>query len=79
MSEAEPSPGEPLDPEEIPVELPPDEPHVMLRDPVCGAAVNPNAAPARSQHAGETYFFCSSACREVFDADPRRYTGFGRR
>jgi Cu+-exporting ATPase len=47
----------------------------MVRDPVCGAAVDPNGAPAHSRHAGEKYFFCSSACREVFDSDPKRYTG----
>ena len=44
------------------------------RDPVCGMAVD--AAIARGGkhvHAGETYFFCSSKCREKFVADPGRY------
>jgi YHS domain-containing protein len=78
MTAAEPTPVEPLEPEELPVELPADERHLLLRDPVCGAAVDPAGAPAHSKYAGEKYFFCSTACREVFDADPRRYTGIRR-
>lgn len=44
-----------------------------VRDPVCGMAVNINAAIAREEHQGTTYFFCSAQCRRMFKADPERY------
>jgi Cu+-exporting ATPase len=65
-------PLEPSDPEELP-EMP--APVVMVRDPVCGSAVDPAGAAATAFHRGERYYFCSKACREVFAADPARYTG----
>src|SRR6516164_8756736 len=43
------------------------------RDPVCGMAVDPVTAKHRSDHAGHTYYFCSSRCRERFEAEPARY------
>jgi P-type Cu+ transporter len=43
------------------------------RDPVCGMPVNPAEATQHSEHAGQTYYFCSSRCRARFDADPPRY------
>ncbi|MBO0738015.1 MAG: cadmium-translocating P-type ATPase, partial [Alphaproteobacteria bacterium] len=42
-------------------------------DPVCGMAVEPAATKARSDHAGRTYYFCSTRCREKFEAQPARY------
>ena len=30
-------------------------------------------APARTERAGETYFFCSDHCRERFTATPERH------
>ncbi len=36
-------------------------------------SVTPTKATARSEHAGVTYYFCSHACREKFQADPARY------
>lgn len=44
------------------------------RDPVCGMSVNMATATHRSTLAGETYYFCSPACKRIFDADPARYT-----
>jgi Cu+-exporting ATPase len=44
-----------------------------VRDPVCGMAVEPATAKHRSEHAGETYYFCSGGCRERFEAEPARY------
>ena len=44
-----------------------------VRDPVCGMNVDPAGAGHRSDQTGHTYFFCSSRCRERFDADPARY------
>ena len=44
-----------------------------VRDPVCGMTVDPAAAEHRSEHAGHAYYFCSSRCRERFEADPAHY------
>ncbi|HEX8243797.1 MAG TPA: heavy metal translocating P-type ATPase [Longimicrobium sp.] len=44
-------------------------------DPVCGMAVDPETAGKRSRFGGETYWFCSAACKAAFDADPAKYTG----
>jgi signal transduction histidine kinase/YHS domain-containing protein len=41
------------------------------RDPVCGMAVEPDAIGA--EHAGKLYRFCSSACRDLFVAQPAQY------
>src|SRR5271167_2286373 len=46
---------------------------VSVRDPVCGMTVDPAAARHRSEHAGHTYYFCSTRCRERFADDPARY------
>jgi Cu+-exporting ATPase len=43
------------------------------RDPVCGMMVDPATAKDRSEHAGHTYYFCSTGCRDRFEADPVRY------
>jgi P-type Cu+ transporter len=44
-----------------------------VHDPVCGMTVDPAAAEHQSEHAGQTYHFCSSGCRRRFEADPVRY------
>lgn len=41
------------------------------RDPVCGMSVGPDAVGA--EHAGNLYRFCSSACRDLFLAQPQHY------
>jgi P-type Cu+ transporter len=45
----------------------------QARDPVCSMAVDPVTAKHRSNYAGHTYYFCSSRCRERFEAEPARY------
>lgn len=45
----------------------------MVKDPVCGMEVDENQAKHKTQHAGETYYFCASACKETFEKDPERY------
>jgi len=45
----------------------------MTRDPVCGMTVDPERAPAKSDHAGTTYYFCCARCGEKFRADPEKY------
>ena len=46
-------------------------------DPVCGMTVDPATAAERHVHAGQTYYFCCSGCREAFAADPGRYVKAG--
>ncbi len=42
-------------------------------DPVCGMEIEPQSAFAKREHIGQTFYFCSQACVEKFDADPHRY------
>jgi len=43
-------------------------------DPVCGMYVVPGPAVVTAEHAGRTWRFCSTGCRDAFLADPSRYT-----
>ena len=43
-------------------------------DPVCGMQVQTATAPARTEHGGHGYHFCSDRCRERFVRDPERFT-----
>lgn len=42
----------------------------MERDPVCGTFVVPETAVAMSGPNGTRLFFCSTACRDTFQARP---------
>jgi Cu+-exporting ATPase len=42
-------------------------------DPVCGMEVTEDSATGKSDHKGETYYFCSTECKERFDLDPAEY------
>lgn len=42
---------------------------ITATDPVCGMTVDPGGA-RRSEHAGQSYFFCSAGCQTKFEADP---------
>jgi P-type Cu+ transporter len=44
-----------------------------LKDPVCGMDVMPEGARHSADHDAQTYYFCSSGCRERFLAEPARY------
>ena len=44
-------------------------------DPVCGMEVDPASAAGHNEYAGRQYAFCSTSCRERFDADPSRFAG----
>lgn len=48
----------------------------MVRDPVCGMAVNKNWAAASAEHAGRMYYFCIDECRRRFEQDPQRYATY---
>ena len=45
----------------------------QVTDPVCGMSVDTEKAAAKAEHGGETYYFCSEACRKKFAAEPGRY------
>ena len=43
------------------------------RDPVCGMAIEPQKAPAAAVRNGNTYYFCSTSCRDKFEREPDKY------
>jgi Cu+-exporting ATPase len=45
----------------------------MTRDHVCDMEVDERTAPARYEYQGDTYYFCSEACKKKFVADPESY------
>lgn len=45
------------------------------KDPVCGMEVEESEAAGQSEHEGRTYYFCSTACKDRFDASPEDYIG----
>lgn len=46
----------------------------LEHDPVCGMALEAEEAETL-EHAGRTYYFCSSGCRREFEEDPARFVG----
>ncbi len=46
-----------------------------VKDPVCGMDVETTTAAGRTEHKGQTYYFCSSHCKAKFDIDPEQYLG----
>jgi YHS domain-containing protein len=43
-------------------------------DPVCGMDVNPDDPKTENlERNKETYYFCSTACREQFEATPEEF------
>ncbi len=45
----------------------------MEKDPVCGMDVNSQSAAGSSEYGGMTYYFCSTGCKQRFDADPAQF------
>ncbi|NYT32180.1 heavy metal translocating P-type ATPase [Rhizobium sp. WYCCWR 11128] len=45
----------------------------MIRDPVCGMTVDPQAGKPSLDHDGRIYHFCSEGCRTKFAAAPEDY------
>jgi Cu+-exporting ATPase len=45
----------------------------MEKDPVCGMEVDRNTAAATSQYQGKTVYFCSTECKQKFEANPAKY------
>ncbi len=44
----------------------------MAKDPVCGMTVKEERG-LRSDYKGQTYYFCSDFCKNLFEKDPERY------
>jgi P-type Cu+ transporter len=44
-----------------------------VKDPVCAMEVAPQTAAGSSGHEGQTYYFCSAACEQRFNANPAAY------
>lgn len=45
----------------------------IVADPICGMPVNPAAAVDVVEYAGRQYYFCDSACADIFRDDPDRW------
>jgi YHS domain-containing protein/uncharacterized membrane protein YraQ (UPF0718 family) len=45
------------------------------KDVVCGMQVRTSDAPARAQHQGQTFYFCSDKCHHKFEGAPDKYAG----
>jgi P-type Cu+ transporter len=45
----------------------------QVKDQVCGMTISKDAAADTSDYNGETYYFCSPACKEKFDANSAQY------
>ena len=50
----------------------------MAIDPVCGMEVEEKTAAHKSEHAGQTYYFCSPGCKRSFDQNPEKFLAEGR-
>ncbi len=48
---------------------------MQVRDPVCGKSIHVAEVVTAEDDGGWTYFFCSTACRDRFNAAPARYAG----
>jgi Cu+-exporting ATPase len=44
-----------------------------VTDPVCGMSIDPGKAAATEEYRGKRYFFCSTACRDQFKAQPEKF------
>lgn len=49
-------------------------PPEKVKDPVCGMMVE-TATAKTAVHGGTIYYFCSTDCREKFEASPEKYAG----
>jgi Cu+-exporting ATPase len=49
----------------------------MTRDPVCGMQVDETRTTATSVYRGQTCYFCSKACQQMFEKAPEKYAARG--
>lgn len=55
----------------------PATPPGKAQDPVCHMSVDPAKAAGKSEHEGQTYYFCSGGCKKKFDAEPQKFLSGG--
>ena len=48
-----------------------------VKDLVCGMDIDPATAAGKSEHNGQTYYFCSLGCKKSFDESPEKYLDKG--
>ena len=48
---------------------------MTVKDPVCAMEIEETDAVGTAEHQGKTFYFCSSDCKEEFEADPDAYAG----
>ncbi len=46
----------------------------MQTDPVCRMQIEEAEAVGKSEYQGQTFYFCSGACKTRFDDEPEKYT-----
>ncbi len=44
------------------------------KDPVCGMQVEDASAAGQADYEGTTFYFCSTGCKDKFEASPEDYT-----
>jgi Cu+-exporting ATPase len=49
------------------------QPFATVTDPVCGMVIEPGTAAIVTSEDHLVRYFCSRACRDLFEADPRAY------
>lgn len=55
----------------------PATPAGKVQDPVCHMNIDAAKAAGKSEHAGQTYYFCSAGCKKKFDAEPAKFLSGG--
>jgi YHS domain-containing protein len=45
----------------------------QAKDPVCGMEVDVVSAKYKSEHNGNSIYFCCAACKQTFDRQPEKY------
>ena len=45
-----------------------------MKDPVCGMDVKPEKAAGKSEQGGQSFYFCSTSCKQKFDQNPKAFT-----
>lgn len=51
---------------------------MRIIDPVCKMDCDERSAHFKSEYEGNTYSFCSLACKKMFDRNPKIYLDFGK-
>ena len=46
-----------------------------VKDPVCGMDIEKATAAGRTEHKGQTHYFCGVKCKEKFDRNSEQYVG----